>query len=92
MSITEIAKQHFQKDQQTYGGLDKLSWDRLPKIVKDLYKEDALSSLEKCVVLLQVLTYVGEDLYDEYVDEYPGNCSRSQSEQFLKDNSSFIDY
>jgi|TARA_R110000787_G_scaffold260829_1_gene366068 hypothetical protein len=41
MSITEIAKQYFQKDQQTYGGLDKLSWDRLPKIVKDLYKEDA---------------------------------------------------
>ena len=61
-------------------------------LIQDLYKEDALSSLEKCVVLLQVLTYVGEDLYDEYVDEYPGNCSRSQSEQFLKDNSSFIDY
>lgn len=61
-------------------------------LIQDLYKEDALSSIEKCVLLLQVLTYVGEDLYDDYVDEYPGNCSRRQSEQFLIDNASFIDY
>ncbi len=61
-------------------------------LIHDLYKEDALTDLEKCVVLLQMLTYVGDDLYDEYVDEYPGNCSREKSEQFLKDNASFIDY
>jgi hypothetical protein len=28
----------------------------------------------------------------EYVDSYPGNCDRAESEQFLKDNASFIDY
>ena len=61
-------------------------------LIHDLYKEDVLTDLEKCVVLLQMLTYVGDDLYDEYVDEYPGNCSREKSEQFLKDNASFIDY
>ena len=61
-------------------------------LINDLYKEDALTDLEKCVVLLQMLTYVGDDLYDEYIDEYPGNCSREKSEQFLKDNASFIDY
>ena len=61
-------------------------------LVKDLYKENALTNLEKCVVLLQMLTYVGDDLYDEYVDHYPGKCDRTKSEQFLKDNASFIDY
>ena len=61
-------------------------------LIHDLYEEDALTDLEKCVVLLQMLTYVGDDLYDEYVDEYPGDCSREKSEQFLKDNASFIDY
>ena len=61
-------------------------------LIHDLYKEDVLTDLEKCVVLLQMLTYVGDDLYDEYVDEYPGDCSREKSEQFLKDNASFIDY
>jgi para-nitrobenzyl esterase len=61
-------------------------------LTKDLYKENALTSLEKCVVLLQMLTYVGDDLYDEYVNHYPGKCDRAESEQFLKDNASFIDY
>ena len=61
-------------------------------LVKDLYKENALTNLEKCVVLLQMLTYVGDDLYDQYVNSYPGKCNRGESEQFLKDNASFIDY
>jgi para-nitrobenzyl esterase len=61
-------------------------------LIKDLYQENALTSLEKCVVLLQMLTYVGDDLYDEYINEYPGKCDRTESEQFLKDNASFIDY
>jgi para-nitrobenzyl esterase len=61
-------------------------------LTKDIYKENALTNIEKCVVLLQMLTYVGDDLYDEYINEYPGKCDRAESEQFLKDNASFIDY
>ena len=61
-------------------------------LIRDLYKENALTDIEKCVVLLQMLTYVGNDLYEEYVDDFPGKCERNKSEQFLKDNDSFIDY
>ena len=61
-------------------------------LTRDLYKENALTNLEKCVVLLQMLTYVGDDLYDEYINDYPGKCDRTESEQFLKDNANFIDY
>ena len=61
-------------------------------LITNLYKEDALTELEKCVVLLQMLTYVGDDLYDEYASEYPGRCNREESEKFLIDNSDFIDY
>ena len=61
-------------------------------LTKDLYQENDLTNLEKCVVLLQMLTYVGDDLYDEYSNDYPGKCDRTESEQFLKDNASFIDY
>jgi para-nitrobenzyl esterase len=68
---------------------DKFNFSSL---TKDLYQENALTNIEKCVVLLQMLTYVGDDLYDEYVNEYPGKCDRNESEQFLKDNASFIDY
>ena len=61
-------------------------------LAQDLYKENALTELEKCVVLLQMLTYVGDDLYDKYINDYPARCNRAKSEQFLKDNASFIDY
>ena len=69
--------------------VDEFSFSSL---IKDLHKENALTNLEKCVVLLQMLTYVGDDLYDEYVDSYPGKCDRAESEQFLEENASFIDY
>ena len=68
---------------------DRFSFSSL---AQDLYKENALTELEKCVVLLQMLTYVGDDLYDKYINDYPARCNRAKSEQFLKDNASFIDY
>ena len=58
----------------------------------NLHKETAVSDLEKCVILLQMYTFVGDDLYEKYINNYPGNCSRRISEKFLKDNASFIDY
>ena len=61
-------------------------------LVNDLYYEVDITDLEKCVVLLQMLTFVGDDLYDEYVDFYPGKCNRKDAENFLKANASFIDY
>ena len=61
-------------------------------LVTDLYKENALTELERCVVLLQMLTYVGDDLYNKYASEYPGRCNREDSEKFLIDNSDFINY
>jgi len=59
---------------------------------EDLYKDERVSALEKCVILLQMFTFVGDDLYDDYIDNYPGECDRKASENFLKDNASFIEY
>jgi len=61
-------------------------------LVNDLYYEKDITDLEKCVVLLQMLTFVGDDLYDDYANYYPGVCNRSDAENFLKANASFIDY
>ena len=61
-------------------------------LVQNLYNEDQLSEIEKCVVLFQMLTYVGNDLYDELSDTYPGKCTREKAEQFIINNSSFIEY
>ena len=61
-------------------------------LVNNLYYEKNITDLEKCVVLLQMLTFVGNNLYDEYVDHYPGECNRGDAEYFLRANASFIDY
>jgi len=61
-------------------------------LVNDLFYESSLTELEKCVVLLQMLTFVGDDLYDDYITFYPGKCNRKDSENFLIENASFIDY
>ena len=72
----------------------KMSSDMISfkSLIRDLHKETSVTDLEKCVVLLQMLTFVGDDLYDEHIKSYPGNCTRSEAEKFLKDNASFIDY
>ena len=58
----------------------------------ELYKDKRVSSLEKCVILLQMFTFVGNDIYENEIKNYPGQCDRKDSEQFLRDNASFIDY
>ena len=58
----------------------------------ELYEDKRVNSLEKCVILLQMFTFVGNDLYDENINHYPGKCNRSESENFLIENASFIEY
>ena len=58
----------------------------------ELYSDIRLTGLEKCVVLMQMLTFVGNDLYKEKSGDYKGSCSRSTTEKFLIDNASFIEY
>ena len=61
-------------------------------LINDLFYEKDITDLEKCVVLFQMLTFVGDDLYDDYINYYPGKCIREDSENFLRANASFIDY
>jgi hypothetical protein len=68
---------------------DRFSFSSL---AEELYQEKALTNLEKCVVLFQMLTYVGDDIFDKHLNDYPGKCSRDEAEQFIKDNSQFVDY
>ncbi len=61
-------------------------------LAEELYVDKRVNDLEKCVILLQMLTFVGNDLYDDYIKHYPGQCKRSDSENFLIENASFIEY
>jgi len=68
---------------------DSISYESLTSM---LQSDDRLSDLEKCVVLFQIFTYVGEDIYDKNISNYPNKCSREESENFLIENASFIEY
>ena len=39
-----------------------------------------------------MFTFVGNDIYDREIKNYPGQCDRKNSEEFLINNASFIDY
>jgi len=59
---------------------------------EELYIDTRVNDLEKCVILLQMFTFVGDDLYDQNINHYPGECDRLESEKFIRDNASFIEY
>tara|TARA_X000000368_G_scaffold344252_1_gene283019 strand:+ start:54453 stop:56243 length:1791 start_codon:yes stop_codon:yes gene_type:complete len=61
-------------------------------LAEELNEDDRVSKLEKCVILLQMFTFVGNDLYDKMIKHYPGSCERSEAENFLIENASFIEY
>ena len=61
-------------------------------LVKELAADNRVNELEKCVVLFQMGTYVGLDIYSDLEAMYPNQCNVNKSIKFLEDNASFIDY
>ena len=68
---------------------DNISFE---KLAKEIHTDTRLNELEKCVVLYQMFTYVGNDMYKEKINSYPGECDRKASENFIINNASVIDY
>ena len=68
---------------------DSISFKSLTKQIEN---DGRLNEIEKCVVLLQMFTFVGDDVYDENIKNYSKSCDRGESEQFLIDNASYIEY
>ena len=64
----------------------------LQTLTEDLYLDKRLSEIEKCVVLFQMFTFVGNDEYDKNIKNYNGDCDRKSSERFIIENASSIDY
>ena len=98
-STNSVSWQMYDSDNPAYLILDKkknlkmLEGNNSFKILsEELHKDERVDALEKCVILLQMFTFVGDDLYDENIDNYPGECDRKKAENFLKENASFIEF
>ena len=72
----------------------KMSSDNITfkSLSEKIHTDGRLSELEKCVVLYQMFTYVGSDMYDENIKNYPGKCDRKASENFIINNAGVLEY
>ncbi len=62
------------------------------KLTREIYLDKRLNKTEKCVVLYQMFTYVGNDIYDDKIKKYPDKCDKNASMNFIINNASVIDY
>jgi len=73
-----------------------LSMDRITNsyssLISELEIDTRITDREKCVILYQMGSLIGNDIYDTLENIYSKSCDKKDSIQFLKDNSSFISY
>jgi len=62
------------------------------KLVEELNLDTRVSELERCVILYQMGTFVGNDILDEISKYADFSCKREDSRKFLDENANFISY
>lgn len=62
------------------------------KLVEELNLDKRVSDLEKCVILYQMGTFVGNDILDNISKYADFSCKREDSKKFLEENARFISY
>ena len=61
-------------------------------LVEELNNDIRVSELERCVILYQMGTFIGNDILDEISQYANFSCNRSEAKKFLEENASFISY
>ena len=61
-------------------------------LVEELNYDSRINELERCVILYQMGTFVGNDIFDDISKHATFQCKRVDAKKFLQDNDSFISY
>jgi para-nitrobenzyl esterase len=61
-------------------------------LVEELNNDNRVNELERCVILYQMGTFVGNDIFDNISQYANFSCKRSEAKKFLEENASFISY
>ena len=61
-------------------------------LVEELNNENRVNELERCVILYQMGTFVGNDILDKITQYANFSCKGSDAKKFLEENASFISY
>ena len=62
------------------------------ELVELLNNDSRVNKLEKCVILYQMGTYVGNDIFNELKQFSTFECERKDARDFIQANANFIEY
>ena len=62
------------------------------ELVEQLNYDTRVNELERCVILYQMGTFVGNDIFNEIKQFSNFGCDRKDAKKFLEANASFIEY
>ena len=62
------------------------------ELIEELNEDTRVNNIEKCVILYQMGSLVGNDIFDKLIKYARFSCKKSDAIIFLDDNDSFIEY
>ena len=68
------------------------SYTSYKELVEQLNYDARVNELERCVILYQMGTFVGNDIFNEIKQFSNFDCDREDAKKFLEANASFIEY
>ena len=68
------------------------SFTSYKELVEELNHDKRVNELERCVILYQMGTFVGNDIFDNISMHAKFSCNRADAIRFLQENDKFISY
>ena len=68
------------------------SYTTYKDLVEELNYDSRVNELERCVILYQMGTFVGNDIFNDISTHATFECNRDDANKFLQENDSFISY
>jgi para-nitrobenzyl esterase len=68
------------------------SYSSYKDLVEQLNYDNRINELERCVILYQMGTFVGNDIFNQIKQFSNFDCDRKDAKNFLEANASFIEY
>ena len=98
-SSNQIKWEKYSPDNKNFIILDKKRNMRVIEIsssykelIEELNEDTRVNNIEKCVILYQMGSLVGNDIFDKLIKYATFSCKKSDAIIFLDDNDSFIEY
>ena len=68
------------------------SYTSYKELVEQLNYDGRVNELERCVILYQMGTFVGNDIFEQIRQYSNFDCDKKDTRNFLEANASFIEY